>query len=245
MARRRVHGAGDTGLADRRDALAQNSADQQAIDSPTQFHHEVASISDLVARTEDQQARARFFSRWRAGGAPLRAGDVISGIAEHLLAPGNEPPSYQGFISRLACSAPMALVGRAAPRSVHLTSPGTWLFTTYALTVERWLWTSGPVADPLELVSLDGGAWVDGKRTSTGGAGTFRPNTRYLVFLVGVPDSVAVAVADFPVQVRNGWTSDLKARHDLPVELKEERVTFDRFIHDLTASRGQCRGALR
>jgi hypothetical protein len=207
------------------------------------FVQRVNSMDELKAMTPEDRARAKPFDA--IGGRRLVAGDDVSRIVDRGLywLPFGGTPTYSHVLEKLACSAPLIVVGRSTPRRVRMNDPGTFLFTEHVVAVTRWILQDAavPSSGVLEFLTAGGEVAIGNDRIVTRSGTRLVRDTDYLLFLKTVPNSKSFTLAQEPIPSQPQWDLVLPFAA-LPPELKMNEVTFETFVEDLQLAVLACAG---
>jgi hypothetical protein len=205
-----------------------------------QFVQRVNALDELKPSTQEERARSRRFDG--LGAKPLVAGSRVLRVVDSVRyrMPFDETPTRGEVINKLACSAPVVVVGKPTPRRVRMNEAGTFLFTEYSVSVSRWIVQNAPVPrSGIEFLVEGGEVAVGGDRIVADSGQSLLRDMEYLLFLKPIPDSRAFVPAQPPIPVHRGWSAELPFAK-LPQEIKAEHVTFDTFVADLVAATSAC-----
>jgi hypothetical protein len=197
-----------------------------------------AWMAPYLPVTAEDKARAGFFDGH--GAWTLKPGfGVVTSACGIGFDSGEPPMPYYDFVAQKACSADVAVVGTVSPVAVRLNNKRSYLFTEFTVQVSRWLRSAG--TQPRRLDVLMPGAHIvtpEGPVTvSISGVRQFEPGKEYLLLLKRIPGTTAFTPSMFLTADAN-WASLLGG--NLPYELRDDQVPFDRFVDDLENAARSC-----
>ena len=204
------------------------------------FVPRVKSMADLAPKTAEERAQARFFSAY--GHDKLVPGAATEQIVDRFAAHPYPIPAvtYSEFVTEVACSAKVILVGVAKPTRVLLNSRGSFLFTQYTVAVEQWIAPAGHGPGSITVLTPGGQVSINGQLTVAQAGIDITPDLRHMFFLDRIGGTSGLAAWRNVVPADSEWDRRLPYLL-LPPELKRREVTFDRFADDLAGVARRCR----
>jgi hypothetical protein len=216
----------------------------QARNTQSQMAEEAFSVkamTELIARTSDQIARAKYFDNY--GHDQLRPGEEVTRMPGLPLPPPPPPPAgiklpppptREDLLKGIVCGAGLVVAGTVADRRPFLNSKQTFLFTDHRFTVTQRFRGDAPREI---VVSIAGGhAVVDHRKLSATGDTLMRVAGTYLLFLNKIPGAHAYRIFRRPVELADGKASLSPAV--FPSEIAT--VEVDRLFTDIVSIAPTC-----
>jgi hypothetical protein len=197
------------------------------------FAPRVTSLDELQPRTPEDHARLKIVDHM--GGRRLEPGDVVFRIVDRKVEITREPLLYAEIVNRLACSAPVIVVGAPVPSRVLLNRSGTFLYTEYTVVPNRTIVRRVPMpfGGRIEWITPGGEVTIGDERIVADSGGSLWRNTQYLLFFALVPNSTAFRVAQTPIPWEPPHWDLVLPYSPVPPEFKTPSVRFETFLDDL------------